>query len=280
MRSVALEFWVSLFGWARWVSPLYLVRRFVPKARTSPYLFVDSWVMGHLVLSAVLLAASFKAGFQWWEAVLAGYGGLRILEILVQQINGLLFDEYRAAKRGERYVVGYRRALILVINSYIEVMFWFALFYRNAVSAFEPKTILLDNYVESFQLSYKTMTTWGYSPFTPSEPIGYTLVFLQSVVGLLLLLMVLVGFLALIARRRADTQPRPAQLQPARRQPPQARPMQPAEQEPAEPPPAAQPEPPQQPPPEPDGQQAKPPPTPDGQGPTDDGEKPPERTDG
>ena len=285
MRSLALEFWVVLFGWLRWLSPLYLVRRVVPRARTSPYLFVDSWVMAHLFLSAALLAASYKEGFQPWEAVLAGYGGLRIMEILVQQINGLLFDEYRAAKRGERYVVGYRRALILVINSYIEVMFWFALFYRNAASAFKPESIILDNYVESFQLSFRTMTTWGYTPFTPNEPIGYTLVFLQSVVGLLMLLMVLVGFLALIARRRADTQPRPAQLQSARQQQPQARPMRPVQQAPSTVVTQESPEPPQQQPPQPpqgpqDAQQANPAPPEDGQQPDDDGEKPPERADG
>lgn len=227
MRSVALEFWVGLFGWLRWVSLLYLIRRYVPKAGVSPYMFVDQWVMGHLVLAVVLLAASMHSGFTWWEAVLAGYAGFRILEILVQQINGLLFDEYRAAKRGERYIVGYRRALILILNSYIEVLFWFALFYRNAASAFEPKTVVLDSFIESFRLSYKTMTTWGHSQFTPSDNIGHTLIFLQSVVGLLMFLMVLVGFLALISRRRAEPQARPAQLAAARSSEVQARTVQP-----------------------------------------------------
>ena len=226
MRSVALEFWVGLFGWLRWLSLMYLVRRFVPQARVSPYLFVDLWVMGHLILSIVLLAVSFEPGFRWWEAVFAGYAGFRILEILVQQINGLLFDEYRAAKRGERYVVGYRRALILVLNSYVEVMFWFALFYRNAASAFEPKSVILDSFIESFRLSYRTMTTWGHTQSTPAENMGHTLVFLQSVVGLVMLLMVLVGFLALISRRRAEPQPRQAQLPPVRPSQPQSQPQQ------------------------------------------------------
>jgi hypothetical protein len=227
MRSVALEFWVGLFGWLRWVSLLYLIRRYVPKAWVSPYMFVDLWVMGHVVLAVVLLAASMHSGFTWWEAVFAFYAGFRILEILVQQINGLLFDEYRAAKRGERYIVGYRRALILVLNSYIEVLFWFALFYRNAASAFEPKNVVLDSFIESFRLSYKTMTTWGHSQFTPSDNIGHTLIFLQSVVGLLMFLMVLVGFLALISRRRAEPQARPqpppaSQEEPLPQQPPPA----------------------------------------------------------
>ena len=244
MRSVALDFWVGLFGWLRWVSLLYLIRRYVPKAGVSPYMFVDLWVMGHLVLAVVLLAASMHSGFMWWEAVFAGYAGFRILEILVQQINGLLFDEYRAAKRGERYIVGYRRALILVLNSYIEVLFWFALFYRNAASAFEPKTAVLDSIIESFRLSYKTMTTWGHSQFTPSDNIGHTLIFLQSVVGLLMLLMVLVGFLALISRRRAEPQARPAQLSAARSSEVQARTVQPQPR--PQPPPASREAPPAQ----------------------------------
>src|SRR5206468_2499479 len=63
------------------------------------------------------------------------YGGLRVFEVVVTQTNVLLFDEWRARRRGVSYALrGYRRILILLLHNYAEVVFWFvaALLVLNA----------------------------------------------------------------------------------------------------------------------------------------------------
>jgi hypothetical protein len=52
------------------------------------------------------------------------YGGVRVVEIVIYQINVLIFDEYRARRSGIMYGVrGYRRLILLVPHNYIEIIF-------------------------------------------------------------------------------------------------------------------------------------------------------------
>ena len=207
MKSYTVTLWAAVFGWLRWLSPFHWIRLRVPAGRRPP--FTDSWVLGHLVLSIVALAALQASDFEWWEAILVGYGGLRILEVVVYQTNTLLFDQYRARRKGEEYrTVGPLRSTTLVITSYIEMVFWFALFYRNIPQAFDTQGLAINTFVESFRFSFHTMTTFSQSPITPRENIGNTVVFLQSVVGLFMALMIVVRLVAIVPRPARAEQPR------------------------------------------------------------------------
>jgi len=180
------------------MSPFQIIRISIPATRRS-YRFVDGWVLGNLLLSIVLLLMCSTPNLRWWETIAIGYGGIRVFEVFIYQINVLLFDEYRARKAGETYAVrGFRRIVILLLHNYVEIIFWFALFYRNASCAFDTSGSTLNSFLVSLNFSFVTMTTFGHAAISPTGILGNMLVFIQSVIGLFMALLILARFISLI----------------------------------------------------------------------------------
>ena len=198
MKSFIVETWSKVFSILRWISPFQIIRILIPATRGS-YRFVDGWVLGNLLLSIVLFLICSAPSLRWWEAIAIGYGGIRVSEVFIYQINVLLFDEYRARKAGKTYALrGFRRLVILLLHNYVEIIFWFALFYRNLDWAFETGKITLDSFLGSLNFSFVTMTTFGYSTIFPKETLGGILTLIQSVIGLFMALLILARFISLI----------------------------------------------------------------------------------
>ena len=198
MNSFIVELWSKVFSILRWISPFQIIRILVPPVKKS-YLFVDVWVLGNLILSIVLLLICSAPNILWWEAIAIGWAIIRVVEVFIYQINVLLFDEYRARKAGKTYALrGFRRIVILLLHNYVEIIFWFAIFYRNLGWAFETGKISLNSFFVSLSFSFTTMTTFGYSTIFPKETLGNILVLIQSVIGLLMVLLILARFITLI----------------------------------------------------------------------------------
>jgi len=198
MKSFIVERWSKVFSILRWISPFQIIRILIPATKGS-YRFVDGWVLGNLLLSIVLLLMCSAPDLHWGEAIAIGYGGIRVFEVFIYQINVLLFDEYRARKAGKSYALrGFRRLVILLLHNYVEIIFWFALFYRNLGWAFETGQTTLDSFLVSLNFSFVTMTTFGYSTIFPKETLGDILTLIQSVIGLFMALLILARFISLI----------------------------------------------------------------------------------
>jgi len=88
--------------------------------------------------------------------------------------------------------------VILLLHNYGEIIFWFALFYRNIDRAFETGGVSLNSFLVSLNFSFVTMTTFGHTTISPTETVGDILVFLQSVIGLFMALLILARFISLI----------------------------------------------------------------------------------
>jgi hypothetical protein len=138
---------------------------------------------------------------RWWEAFIIFYGITRVIEIFVYQINVLLFDEFRAKKAGNEYAIqGFRRIVVLLLHNYIEIIFWFAIFYRNAGWAFKPLSEDLDSFFVSLNFSFVTMTNFGHTVVSSTTIFGYILVFVQSVIGLFMTLLIIARFISLLPK--------------------------------------------------------------------------------
>jgi len=199
MKSFIVEVWSKVFSILRWISPFQIIRILIPAATKGSYRFVDGWVLGNLLLSIVLLSICSAPNLSWWETIAIGYGGIRVFEVFIYQINVLLFDEYRARKAGKTYALrGFRRLVILLLHNYVEIIFWFALFYRNLGWAFETGEITLNSFLVSLNLSFVTMTTFGHTAISPRETLGDIIIFIQSVIGLFMALLILARFISLI----------------------------------------------------------------------------------
>lgn len=203
MESFIVARWAWVFDWLRTLSPFNLVRFLAPeKTKTSG--FVDCWVVGHSVLAFLCLALSPQGDFRCWEKVALAYGAIRVLETVVYQANVLLFEEWRAKKAGKTYAVhGYKRLVILAAHTYLEILLWFALAFRNFSPSFESQYIQLDTFVGSIYFALVTVATIGYGDITPKELTGVWLVVFQSIIGLFMTLMLFARFVGLL--RSPDT---------------------------------------------------------------------------
>lgn len=204
MTSFIVEFCSRIFEKLRWVSPFQILRFFIPAIRESRC-FVDAWVLGHLILSIILSTISAAIG-------VAFYGAIRVWETVIYQINVLLFDEYREnkkeyeeRKKGNIYnstyaLRSYRRIVILLLFNYIEIVFWFALFYRNIDYLFETGTVTLNSLPVALHFSLATMTGFGSTTIFPTETWGYIITSIQMAVGLFMALGILARFIGTLPK--------------------------------------------------------------------------------
>ncbi len=198
MKSFIVELWSIIFKWLRFVSLFQLIRALFPKTR-GKHGFVDIWVLGNLIFSLLCLTFLSTPQVHWWEITILCYAGVRIFEVVIYQINVLLFDAYRAKRVGKDYAVGgFRRIVILLLHNYIEVLCWFALFYRNLAFLFDSKYISLDSLGGSLYFSLVTMSTLGYGDIITKDRAGLFLVFTQTSIGLFMALLILARFISLI----------------------------------------------------------------------------------
>jgi len=198
MKSFIVEFWSQIFNGLEKISLFWVVRKLLPSIKES-YQFVEWWVLGHLILSIVLLLICSALNLYWGEAIAVGWGMIRVFEVLIYQINVLLFDEYRAKKAGKPYALrGYRRIVILLLHNYVEIIFWFALFYHHWDWAFETGKASFDSIPGVLNFSFVTMTTFGYTTIFPKETLGNILTLTQSAIGLFMALLILARFISLI----------------------------------------------------------------------------------
>jgi len=200
MKSFIVEFWSKIFSGLGKISLFWALRRSIPATRES-YRFVEGWVLGNLILSIVLLSICSAPNLHWWEIIAVSYGGIRVFEVFIYQINVLLFDEYRAKKAGKPYALkGFRRIVILLLHNYFEIIVWFALFYRNLDWTFETGGVVLNSFLTSLNFSFVRMTTFGYTAIYPMKTLGDVLIFIQSVIGLFMVLLILTRFISLIPK--------------------------------------------------------------------------------
>lgn len=168
-----------------------LLRRFVTPLQGS-YCFVDIWVHVNLLLSILVLLLWCHPCVLWFSVIMLIYAALRVYEILIYQVNVIIFGKSRAkkAKRNKLLLSPLRSVLSLLLN-YLEVIFWFAVFYLQFNWAFLDGSIRLATYDQAFGVSLSRMTYSGIAEVTPSGTLGYVLLHAQATIGLFMTVFVL-----------------------------------------------------------------------------------------
>lgn len=206
MNSFIVDLWASIFGILRRISILYWVRRFF-KSRMPSYPFIEIWMLGNLLCAFFSVSVTVPGSTSLLQILILSYGAIRVFETIVDQINVLLFDEYRARKAGLPYALGsFRRIIILLLHSYLEILLWYAAFYLHFNQSFATGLTSLQNPIQAIGYSFYTLTTFGYAVTAPIDQLGYFLVLSEAVIGLFMALVILARFLSLL--------PSPASLDP------------------------------------------------------------------
>jgi len=203
LESSIVEFWLRIFSFLKSITPYHIVKRFVPSIETTDN--TDRYVSGCMLLSIASLVVCSAPNLQWWELIILGWGAWRVLAIITTQINLLLFDEYREMKAGRPYRIrGFRRLIILLLQNYAEVIFWFAVLYRNMNWALATSGVNVDSFLVSLNFSFVTMTSFGQSSVFPQEGTpAWILMLVQSTIGIIMALLVLSRFVSLIPKPKS-----------------------------------------------------------------------------
>lgn len=160
------------------------------------YALVDAWVLGNLVLSFISVWIVQHTQYNIIWNMLLIYGMLRVFEVIVYQINVLLFDEYRARKTNHTYSLrSYRRTVLLLLHNFVEIIFWFATSYKVLAGSF---TMDDNSMIGVIYNSFVVMTSFGSTDLHPISNIGLYILWGQSIAGLFLTLISLARFIGLL----------------------------------------------------------------------------------
>ncbi|MCL1479671.1 hypothetical protein MIH18_18265 [Marinobacter sp. M3C] len=197
-KTFILDFWACIFKVLGKISFFNLVRFVFPSAKTG--LFSEAWALGHVALSILSVPAVLYINNYYVGLSIVAYALLRVFEVVVYQTNVLLFDEYRAKKAGKEYALhGYRRMVVLLMQNYFEIIFWFAAQYVffNGLFSFSVAGSH-ESVFGAIYTSFVVMTSFGYYNVTPLGVLAYSLVIGQAVIGLFMTLLSLARFIGLI----------------------------------------------------------------------------------
>lgn len=196
------KFWETIFRFLAKLSVFSVVRKIVNKFlhKRHQHLFVECWALGHLILSFIAIPIVLYAPSVWLGWAITVYGLVRVFEVVVYQVNVLLFDHFRAIQRGDAYKLGgYRRLIILLIQNYFEIIFWFAaqyVFFGQLFSFLVEGTA--DSVLGAVYTSFVVMTSFGVENIAPTGVLAYTIVIAQAMIGLFMTLLSLARFIGLL----------------------------------------------------------------------------------
>jgi hypothetical protein len=196
MKHFLFGYYSWFFERLKWISLCRVIQEIIPDLKDDKR-FVDIWVFGNVLLAIFLVITSPTSYFPLI------YGGFRLFEVMIVQINLLLFDQYRANKNKRPYLItSFRRTVLLLMHNYLEIIVWFALIYRHFQYVFGIKTLTLtlDSFWGSFYFSLVTMTTLGYGDITPKNTTGAIIVIIQTLIGIFMTLLLLARFVASLPR--------------------------------------------------------------------------------
>jgi len=122
--SFIMDFWEQIFSILSKISIFYLIRKL--KSNIS-YRFVECWVLFNLVFSILSSLIVYYFNFKPLIYIIFSYAVIRVFEVIIYQLNVLLFDPYRAEKKGKQYKIkSASRMVLLLLHNYVEIMFWYA----------------------------------------------------------------------------------------------------------------------------------------------------------
>ena len=130
---------------------------------------------------------------------------MRVFGVTVYQIDVLLFGWYRETKAGRKHEVrSYLRILLLLLHNYVEIIFWFTIFYRGTSSAFHNGNLLFDSFFASLNYSFVTMTSFGHTSIYPMENWGYVFSLIQSAIGVFMALLIIARFISFVPKPKTS----------------------------------------------------------------------------
>ncbi len=182
------RFWYNVFIKIEYFLPFSIFRKFIFRKTEA---FSDKWVVANTGLSFISLLVSHYFEENLFIKILLLYGALRIFEIIIYQINVLLFHPYKALfvdKKLEYRIQNPYRSVVLLGHNFLEVIFWFTVT-TNVFQENNTRLILnlMDNTIRIFTFNYEKVST--------GASILQLICFVEVICGILLTVISLAKFI-------------------------------------------------------------------------------------
>ncbi|QEH70730.1 hypothetical protein [Cellulosilyticum sp. WCF-2] len=153
------KFWYRVFIGIELILPFSLIRKYIFKNTKE---FSDKWVLVHTLLSigSVFIIQYIDLGIL--KKIFLVYGAIRIFEMIVYQINVLLFHPYKAMVKDNHDIKNKYsiqnpyRSVVLLGHNFIEIVCWFTAasiyFSNDSVPIIKA---LMQNTIRIFTFNYE-----------------------------------------------------------------------------------------------------------------------------
>lgn len=212
----------AIFQALKVVTPLSLLSATLFRGRSKTFRsnVVDIWIVFNFFVSiAAAIAAALNTDLPNWLPLGLGiYAAYRLYDIIVIQVNVLLFDPYFHQKKflkGEvdkPYALRGRYRLVLaLLANFFEIGFWYSAAYlflqrlgQLSIEGVDATGLSVLPLV--FQQSIRALVTFDVSAFAVDQGTpAYGLVILQSFVGMFMTIVMLARVVSLLPAPRADS---------------------------------------------------------------------------
>ena len=204
-KSITVEFWSRVFWILSFIS-IFKTIRWILKKTVKPknwHFVVDVWVLFNFFFALISVFVVKYLNIGHYVYIFVIYGLIRVFEIIIYQINVLLFDEYRAKKENLSYkIFGYRRMIVNLLSNFVEIVLWFTVSYIcfltiHFIQDYEPSLpqIMLTSfsYTTGFGI-HDLLSLRNLSNF------GTIILYFQSIAGLIMTLISITRFIGLLPR--------------------------------------------------------------------------------
>lgn len=219
-KSNIVGFWAAIFKCVKFISIFQWAYRAVNGkfigdgiGENSPW--IEGYVHTQLVIAALIFALTPQlteipynaqgGPLQGAVAFLTFYGAVRVFELTIYLIDVVLFEPHRCEAKGQTYEIDNApRSIILLFCNFAEVILWFAAAYIAYPQHFGPmNNELFSNGMFSQSIgnlygSFTVTTNIGQAGILPKTDCGAIVLWVQSVVGVVLILIGLARFLNIL----------------------------------------------------------------------------------
>jgi hypothetical protein len=175
--------------WLRIHSFHGFAKRKIRKLREDHW--IEKWVIFFTLVSFIAFLLAPTMGFFGCLTLLLGI--YRLYEIALNVLHATIF--YGVIDR--KPIAGYRRIIILFFVNLMEIVLWFAYFYRRIPSQFSQPDASFS--ISTLSYSFSTATGVGSSLIQPTDDISAVVSLIESGLGLFMIVAVISKFISGLA---------------------------------------------------------------------------------
>jgi len=197
-KSFIVDFWETIFKILSYISVFQIIRLL---KKDISYRFVEIWVISNLFLAIFfsLIVYYIDVDIKLFYYSFIIYGALRVFEIIIYQLNVLLFDPYRATKKNISYKIkSPTRLVILLFHNYFEIICWFTV---SLICFLKLEQEILNPWISYIKINFWQISILDSKAIFSNYkniPFGGTMMIYETIVGYIITIITMARFIGIL----------------------------------------------------------------------------------